>query len=456
MQWTALDTWIVVAGALSASSCALLGNFLVLRRLSMMGDAISHAVLPGLAVAFLMTGSRDSVIMFIGAAVVGVITAALTQWIHDLGRVDVSASMGIVFTVLFAIGLILIVRGADSVDLDPGCVLYGAIELVPLDTLPLSEHLFGWLPWREAELPHWLTPEVPRAVVTLASVLFVDLVFVLVFFKELRITAFDPQLATTQGISAKAMHYGLMTLVAATTVAAFESVGSILVIAMLIVPGATARLLTDRLSTMILLSVVIAVLCAIFGHTAAMTVPGWFGFVDTSTAGMMAVVAGLIFAIVVIAAPRYGVLSKVARQFALGLRIVQEDVLGVLYRVEELDDATAAALGSSVIRRVLDAGSLTVQLALWRLLWKGRVARAKSAYRLTPDGRQAARGLVRAHRLWETYLVKHLHLPADHVHAPAMRLEHITDVRMQQQLADRTGQPEMDPQGKRIPEPPTD
>ena len=126
-----LDGWIVVAGMLCAMSCALLGNFLVLRRMSMMGDAISHAVLPGLAVAFLITGTRDSLPMFIGAAVVGVLTAVFTQWVNRFGKVEESASMGVVFTALFAIGLILIVRAADSVDLDPGCVLYGTISIAP-------------------------------------------------------------------------------------------------------------------------------------------------------------------------------------------------------------------------------------------------------------------------------------------------------------------------------------
>jgi len=459
MQWTDLDTWIVVVGALGAASCALLGNFLVLRRLSMMGDAISHAVLPGLAVAFLVTGNRDSMTMFIGAGVVGVITAVLIQWIHDLGRVDPSASMGVVFTVLFAIGLILIVRGADQVDLDPGCVLYGAIELVPLDTQTLWEHTLWWLSM-PGDPPDWLAPvfaiEVPRAVVTLAFIFLIDLLFVLLFYKELKITAFDPQLSTTMGINAIWMHYALVTLVAATTVAAFESVGSILVIAMLIVPGGTARLLTDRLSTMIVFSAVIAVLCAVFGHIAAMTVPVWFGFSGTSTAGMMAVVAGIIFTTAMVMAPRHGVLGKLARQMALSVRIAQEDVLGMLYRIEELSDQSSVTLGSVMIRKALAAGFIKAHVVLWGLVRGGKVKRANAGYWLTPVGRDAARGLVRAHRLWESYLVKHLNLPADHVHTPAMQLEHITDRRMQQQLADRTGRPELDPHRKRIPELPSD
>ena len=142
MDWYAIDTWIVIVGMLAAVSCTLLGNFLVLRQMSMMGDAISHAVLPGLAVAFLVTGARASLTMFIGAAVVGVLTAVFTQWISRFGKVDQGASMGIVFTTLFALGLVLIVQAADHVDLDASCVLYGAIELTPLDIV-WSAEVFG-------------------------------------------------------------------------------------------------------------------------------------------------------------------------------------------------------------------------------------------------------------------------------------------------------------------------
>lgn len=301
MSWFAIDTWIVVVGVLAAVSCSLLGNFLVLRRMSMMGDAISHAVLPGLAIAFMVTQARASLTMFIGAAIVGVLTAVFTQWISKFGNVDRGASMGIVFTTLFALGLLLIVQAADHVDLDPGCVLYGAIELTPLDVVWKPE-VFG------VEL------EVPRAALVLSGVLLVNVFFVVFFFKELRISSFDPELATTQGINANLMHYLLMTLVAVTTVAAFEAVGSIIVIAMLIVPAAAAHLLTDRLGIMVVISAILAALSAVLGHMSALIVPGWFGFESTSTSGMMAVMAGLIFAAVLLFAPRYGVLIKRLRK----------------------------------------------------------------------------------------------------------------------------------------------
>jgi manganese/zinc/iron transport system permease protein len=292
MNWTMLDTWIVIAGVLSACSCSVLGNFLLLRRMSMMGDAISHAVLPGLAVGFLLTGSRSSLVMFLGAAVVGVLTAVFTQWINRFGKVDEGASMGVVFTALFAVGLVLIVQAADAVDLDPGCVLYGAIETVPLDTVQLG------------------SLSIPRAVLTLAIVFAINLGVIIVFFKEFKICAFDEELATTLGIRSAWMHYLLMTLVAVTTVASFESVVSILVIAMLIVPPATAYLLTDRLQSMILLSLGFATLSAIGGHWSAMAVPPIFGFSDTNTSGMMAVVAGLLFSFAFVFSPRQGLIAR--------------------------------------------------------------------------------------------------------------------------------------------------
>lgn len=294
MNWTSFDSWIVVTGALCAVACAIPGCFLVLRKMSMMGDAISHAVLPGLAIAFLVTGSRASVPMFVGAAAAGVLTALFTQWISRFGNVDRGAAMGIVFTTLFAIGLILIRQAADHVDLDPGCVLYGAIELTPLDTVGSTG--------------------IPRAALVNGGVMLANLIVVAVLFKELKLSAFDPALADTLGFSSRFLHYLLMTMVAVTTVAAFESVGSIIVIAMLIVPPATALLLTRRLLPMLAIASGIAALSALVGHIAALTVPTWFGFETTTTSGMIAFAAGVFFVIAWLFGPTEGILPKMIRR----------------------------------------------------------------------------------------------------------------------------------------------
>ncbi len=279
-MWSDTDTWITVTAVLCAIASALPGCFLVLRKMSMMGDAISHAVLPGLAIAFLITGSRASLVMFLGAIIIGVLTAFFTQWITRFGQVERGASMGIVFTTLFALGLILIVQSADHVELDADCVLYGAIEMVTLDTLTI-----GGL-------------EIPRATVIIGVVLLINLLLIILFFKEFRLSAFDPQLCDTMGISSQFMHYLLMTMVSVTAVACFESVGSIIVIAMLVAPAATALLITKRLLPLLLVSALIGSITAIMGHVAAVYLPPALGIKGTTTSGMIAVSCGICFVLV--------------------------------------------------------------------------------------------------------------------------------------------------------------
>ena len=435
MEWTFLDTWIVITGALSAMACALLGNYLVLRRMSMMGDAISHAVLPGLAIAFLITGSRESLPMLIGAVAIGVLTAFMVQGISKLSNLDKGATMGVVFTTLFAVGLILIRQAADHVDLDPGCVLYGAIELTPLDT----HEILGY--------------EIPAAALTNAGMLLLNALFIVIFYKELKITTFDPALATTMGINANVMHYVLMTFVAATTVAAFESVGSILVIAMLIVPAASAHLLTDRLPAMLTISLVIAAAAAIVGHVFAITIPGWFGFRDTSTAGMMGVAAGIIFILVFLFAPRHGMVSRALSQALLALKITRDDVLGFFYRYKELAASDSAPLTAADLRKGMKLGFAT-NLTLWDLKRKGRLIAEDDGLKLTSIGEKEGRGLIRSHRLWEAYLCTQLGACVTDVHLPAHKLEHFTDASMQSQLDQAIDHAGTDPHQRKIPDAP--
>lgn len=431
MIWTSIDTWIVVAGILSALSCALLGNFLLLRRMSMMGDAISHAILPGLAIAFLWTGQRSSFVMFIGAAFTGVLVALFTQWIHRFGKVEQGASMGVAFSTLFALGLVLIRQAADHVHIDAECVLIGALELVPSTTWEIGG-LF-----------------IPRAVIILSVVLLLNIGFVFFLFKELKISSFDPQLATTLGIPSSLMHYLMMVFVAITATAAFESVGSILVIAMMIVPAAIAHLLTERLSAMIWISLLMGALAAVLGHLSAVIVPGWFGLHSVSTSSMMAVVSGLLFLVVIMVAPQHGLISKWVHRRRLSLRIVCEDLLGILYRLEE---GGAAGATHRQLRSSVPATQRMHKFALWRLSRKGFIQQAEDAVvHLSEGGRSHARSLIRAHRLWESYLDKHFVLPADHLHASAEQLEHVTDAAFQHRLETDVDSPEKDPHGKSIP-----
>lgn len=301
-SWS-LDGWIIVVAMLAAAACAIPGSFLVLRRMSLMGDAISHAVLPGIAAAFLLTGSRASLPMFAGAAVVGLVTALGTEWLRSRGRIEENASLGIVFTTLFALGLLMMVRGAAKVDLDPGCVLYGSLEFTPLDRVALC----GW--------------EVPRAAVVLAAVGAVNLGCIALFWKELALASFDAETAASQGTRPRLMHALLMTMTAVTAVAAFESVGSILVVALLVVPAAAARLVTRTLPTMVLAAVVLGVASAGLGHVAALRVPALFGLGSVNSAGMIAVMAGVVLTLIVIMRSARSVMrSKRPRAVHLGSR----------------------------------------------------------------------------------------------------------------------------------------
>jgi manganese/zinc/iron transport system permease protein len=429
-DWS-IDGWIIAIGILSGVSASLLGNFLVLRRMSLLGDAISHAVLPGLVVAFLINQTRDSWTMLLGAMVVGVFTAWLTEWIHRLGKIDDGASMGVVFTTLFALGLLLIRWQANTVHLDADCVFYGAIENAPNDTQTL------------------LGLDIPRTVIVLAIVLILNLAFVLAFYKELKLLCFDPLLATTSGHATPWLHYALMTLVAVTCVACFESVGNILVVAMLIVPASTGLLLSERLSRVIWLSALSAIAAAVLGHVGAVYIPRWFGFRSTSTAGMMAAASGVIFFVVSLFSPKRGVLVTWFRMRRLAWRILSEDVVAALYRMEERGQPRVAW---SELADVLFTQAWAVRLACWRQMQRGWLQQVDQQVFLTEAGRSKARDLVRTHRLWESYLVDQAGSAIDRIHAQAERLEHFTNETLRRQLQVDQKTTNVDPHGREIPE----
>jgi manganese/zinc/iron transport system permease protein len=414
---------IILVGALANVACALIGSYLVLRRMSLMGDAIAHAVLPGLVIAFVFSGSFSIIPLFVGAAAIGLLTTFLTQTLHQYGRVPTDASMGVVFTSLFALGVVLLKRYASGVHFDVACVYEGSLSQAALDTFT-----FAGREW-------------PRQLVTVLPVVLLNLVTITLFWKELKISSFDPGLSTTMGIPATAMHYLVMAIVAVTTVASFEAVGSILVVAMLIVPPSTAHLLSDRLGPMVVLACVFAVLSAVLGYWVAVR---W----NVAPAGAMAVVAGGMYGLAVLFAPRYGIVSTLVRNLQTTLRILREDLLLMLYRVEELDPPKRLRRGEAV---AAVGGGWLARWALVMLRRRGRVELREGRLHMTDDGRWRAARLVRGHRLWEAYLVKHLGLPPDHVHAAADRVEHFIQQPLREELSrDLTGT-QQDPHGREIP-----
>ncbi|MEM8836400.1 MAG: metal ABC transporter permease [Planctomycetota bacterium] len=426
----ALDLFPLVAAMLAAVSCALLGNFLVLRRISLMGDAISHSVLPGLVVAFLISATRDPVVMFVGAACAGLLTIVLVELVKRLGRVEPGAAMGVVFSLFFALGVLLIERAAVShIDLDADCVLYGQLETLVWFDAPASTHEFFSIGTLAAA---------PRQVVTLTITCLLTAFFVVLLFKELRIASFNAQLATTLGFNASLLHYALMTLVAIAAVASFEAVGSILVIAMLICPAAGARLMTDRLVPQVVWSVIFALASSTFGYFGATAVPAIFDADSVNAAGSITVASGVFLACAIFFAPAHGVLAKSLRRGAVADRVALENLLAAIYRAGKESDASAP------IERVRDQfanAAFTRALAIARrrdLVWIDGETLV-----LTEHGLEAAEAIVRRHRLWESYLVDRAGLAPDHVHEPAEQLEHV-------RVSPESGPP-VDPHGKPIP-----
>ncbi|HET6468858.1 MAG TPA: iron chelate uptake ABC transporter family permease subunit [Geminicoccaceae bacterium] len=297
-----LDLPALTVGVLSALCCGLLGNFLVLRRQSLVGDAMSHVALPGIVLGFLLTGTTASWAMVAGATAAAVLAVLLIELIVALARVERGAAMGVVFTAMFATGVVLLEQsGARNVHIDVQHSLYGNIE----GTVWLgAESLAAFLDAGQlARLPE----SIPRLLVVTLLVV----ALIILFFKELKVTTFDPDLADSLGIPSRWMSFGLALMVAVAAVAAFEAVGSILVIAMFVCPAATARMLTDDLRRQLWLSALAAVLAGLLGYLLAAFGPFWLGFDSSlSAAGMIAVVAGLLQALAMLAAPRYGVLPR--------------------------------------------------------------------------------------------------------------------------------------------------
>ncbi|MCH2614467.1 MAG: metal ABC transporter permease [Opitutales bacterium] len=289
-EYASNSLWIVLMGFLVSGTCGLVGCFVVLRRMALGGEAISHSLLPGITLAFLLTHSRDTLPMMIGAIAAGVLTVALIEAIRYTSRIKADAAIGIVFSSLFAVGVIMISVFADKVDLDAECVLYGELGFIPLQEVAY----FGDLAIG------------PEPVVRMAVIAVIAIILLIAFYKEMLVTSFDAGLAASLGISPARYQYGLTLFLSIVIVSSFESVGVVLVIAMIIFPGATALLLTDRLSNALWISTAFTALYAVFGFHLAT-------WLNASIAGGMPVIAGVLFGIVWMASPNQGLIVQYRR-----------------------------------------------------------------------------------------------------------------------------------------------
>jgi manganese/zinc/iron transport system permease protein len=280
------DAQIILTAGLVATGCGLLGPFLVLRKVALMGDAVSHAVLPGIVAVFLLFETRATLPVIVGATVFALLCVLGIDALRSTGLVKSDAAIGLVFPALFSLGVLGIQRYAANVHIDLDATIYGEIAYVPLQ----QWIFFGGI-------------ELPRAAVISGAVALADLALVLLLWKELKLTSFDPEFARTARIPPQWLSRALLVAVAVTAVTAFESVGAILVVALLIVPAATARLLTDRLWSLLAVTIAIGWLAAGAGYAGAEAL-------DASIAGAMGLVAAGCFTLAFVLAPKHGLLAR--------------------------------------------------------------------------------------------------------------------------------------------------
>lgn len=359
---------IMLLGALVGMACSLLGVFLVLRKTSMLADAISHAVLLGIVVFFFIFKDRTSPMIMVGAGLAGLLTVWLTELLRKSGRVKEDAAIGLVFPGLFALAVLLINLYGKNLHIDVHSVFLGEIIFAPLDRVAL------------------LGLEVPRSLVVMLLVTTVNLAFVSLALKELKLTTFDPGLAAALGFSPALIHYGLLGLTSVTAVGAFDAVGAILVIAFIIVPPAAAYLLTDNLKRMLLYSLLISVASSVLGYYAAMAL-------NVSVSGMMASWTGIFFALCLMLGPRYGLIAQMLVRKRKELEYAEGLLLVHLFNHE--DTPGTEEQEPVVMQSHLRWGAAKANKVLQSSVGRGLVVQdSQGSMSLTDAGRSLAKALL--------------------------------------------------------------
>jgi ABC-type Mn2+/Zn2+ transport system permease subunit/Mn-dependent DtxR family transcriptional regulator len=403
----------LLASVMVGVTCGVLGCFVILKRMALIGDALSHAILPGVVGGFILFGHHP-LAMFIGAVMSGLLTSTIITWVQRNSITKDDSSIGIVFTAMFALGIIGIswITKREGVHLDMKDFLFGNVLGVTKADLVLT-YLIG----------------------------FFVILCIVSFFKYFFVSTFDPTIAATLGVSVALIHYFTMFLLSITIVASLQSVGVILVVAMLIIPGSTAYLLTNKLKTMLFLSALVGALSATLGL--------WLAIVTELTPGpLMALVGTLLFTLALLFSPQKGYLVKIYNSYQKRESILQEDILKYIQNKDE-QGVVADMPG---LKLALNLGDFRLKMLVRQLNNKKYITFGGQELKLTDEGQVIAMQLVRAHRLWETYLSEKLGVPMDKVHSSAEDMEHISKKEFWDEVNKELGFPTTDPHGSPIPD----
>lgn len=403
--------------------CGLLGSFLVVRKMALIGDVLSHAVLPGVAAGFLWNLEKDPFAIFVGASVAGLLGTATVNWLTSTTKLKADTAMALVLAVFFAIGLVVI----------------GVIQQLPTaGKSGLDKSLLGQIAGLSA-----------RDVKLMAAVAAGVLLLVMVFYKELLVVSFDPVFAQTSGVAARWVQHAFMFLLSASVVVSLQAVGVVLVSAMLVTPAATAYLLTSRMHRMLLISVCVAVFSGVSGAFVS------FLGANLPTGPCMVMVASACFGLALAFSPVHGVLPRWARARGRARRAYRENFLKHIYQAAERQGPVQEPVSVAELSETRRFTGQQVASELNRLAEAGLVILDpdRSRARLSDEGEKQAAAVVRNHRLWELYLTEKANYSADRVHDDAEEIEHVLGEENVKRLEQRLGYPERDPHGRSIPRP---
>jgi ABC-type Mn2+/Zn2+ transport system permease subunit/Mn-dependent DtxR family transcriptional regulator len=411
--------YALIGTVLLGLTCGVLGSFIVVRRMALMGDALSHAVLPGVAIGFLWGVTKDPLAIFIGAVIAGLLGTATVSAILRTTRLKEDTALGLVLASFFAVGISLVTM----------------IQRLPTGNKSgLDQFLFGQAAAMGQE-----------DIVLMSVVTVLSLGLILAFYKELLVSSFDAGFARASGVPIAWIHHGLMGLLAAAVVIALQAVGVVLVSAMLITPAAAAYLLTDRLHRMLWMA-------AVFGAGAGV-LGAFLSFVGRGlpTGPVIVLAASFVFAGAYCFGPRHGILARWWRQRTGQARTRRENTLKALYHVWEDGDFRHDSITLHDLAQRRREPLEEVFRQVRSLQRHGLAMIERDVVYFTPAGRQRASEIVRNHRLWELYLTNSANIAPDHVHEDAEKIEHVLGERVVRQLERRLNYARIDPHGRAIP-----
>lgn len=413
---------VLTGAVLLGISGGVMGCFALLRRQALLGDALAHAALPGICIAYLLTGAKTPLPLFLGALAAGLLGALVILAAVRWSRLQQDAAMGIVLSVFFGLGIVLLTY----------------IQRLPLGNQSgLDKYLFG-----QAAT---LTPEDVRVMAILSAVVLVTLAL---FYKELKLLTFDADYGASLGLPMRRLEILLTLLLVVVVVVGLQTVGVVLIVATVVTPAAAARQWTDRLGVMLLLAAAIGAGAGVVGALLSASIARLPTGPVIVLATSAVLVASLFFA------PRRGYLWAVLRDRRVENRIRRENLLKDLYRVaEDRGGAWRDLVAWPLLMGLRGQSSRRLSRSARPLQRRGLLERSGDAVRLTPEGHRQAAEVVRKHRLWELYLTHRLELPSDHVHRDAEAMEHALTTEAVEDLDARLGYPEQDPHGRPIPRP---